>query len=126
MFVDIVISNVFNFNKHFFFLFFFLTVVVSLLCRWKRRTILSPFSNYYTGINWNMYLWYMFRVTSIVTKPWLRGNMSPISDMSENKCSYFSENERRMALKSLDLTWFLSPNLSIYFNFLRCLGSGVM
>ena len=34
--------------------------------------------------------------------------------------SYFPENVRIMALKSLDLTWFLSPNLSIYFHFVRC------
>ena len=29
---------------------------------------------------------------------------------------------RILALKSLDLTWFLSPNLSIYFNFIRRCG----
>ena len=29
---------------------------------------------------------------------------------------------RILALKSLGLTWFLSPNLSIYFNFVRCWG----
>ena len=29
---------------------------------------------------------------------------------------------RILALKSLDLTWLLSPNLSIYFNFARCRG----
>ena len=40
MYVDIVLSNVFNLNKHFFFVFFFLSyivvipcVVIALLCR---------------------------------------------------------------------------------------------
>ena len=48
--------------------------------------------------------------------------MSPNIKKCDNWCSHFSENVRILELKSLDLIWFLSPNLSIYFNFVECLG----
>ena len=38
----------------------------------------------------------------------------------------FQINLRIVALKLLELTRFVSPNQSIYFNFVRCLGSVVM
>ena len=69
-----------------------------------------------------MYLWYGLIVTGIVTKPWLWGNMSPNIQTCENWWSYFPENVRILVFKSLDLTLFLSPNQSIYFNFVRCWG----
>ena len=40
----------------------------------------------------------------------------------ENEWSNFSENQRVVALKLLGLTQFASPNLWIYFNYVRCLG----
>ena len=60
-------------------------------------------------------------VTGTVTKPWLWGIMSPTIQTCKNLCSYFLENMRIQALKSLDLIWFLSI-LSIHFNFVRCWG----
>ena len=55
---------------------------------------------------------------------WLRnqrlsGNMVPNINTCENGLSNFSTNLRVVAIKSLELTHFASPNLSICFNFDR-------
>ena len=60
-------------------------------------------------------------VTGTATKPGLSGNMLPNIKTREN-FSNFKENLRVMTLKLLALTRFLSPNLSIYFNFVWCWG----
>ena len=51
--------------------------------------------------------------TILVSIFYLR-NMFPNIKTCENRCSNFSENLRIVALKLLELTRFLSPNLSIY------------
>ena len=65
-------------------------------------------------------------VTGTTTKPRLSGNMFLNIKTCGNGLSDFSENLRVTALKMLEFTRFLSPNLSIYFNFVRCWGSVVM
>ena len=44
-------------------------------------------------------------------------NMFPNRNICENGRLNFSENLRIVALKSLELTWFASPNRSIYLHF---------
>ena len=56
----------------------------------------------------------------IATKPRLSGNMLPNIKTCENGRSNFSEKLKLVALILLELTRFLSQNLSIYFNFVRC------
>ena len=46
--------------------------------------------------------------------------------MQKNWGWYFLENLRIVALKLLKLTQYVSPNLSIYCNFVRCWGSVMM
>ena len=53
-------------------------------------------------------------VTGIATKPSLSGNMFPNIKTFENRRSNFSGNLRTVALKLLELTRILSPNLSNY------------
>ena len=100
----------------------FLTVAVSLLCRSKGRKISSPFCNYQTGIN---------NVTCIFDTACnrhsnetvtLRKHVTKHSNLRKLMV-LVPENVRILALKSLDLTLFLSPILSIYFNFVRCWGA---
>ena len=50
----------------------------------------------------------------------LRKSMLLNINICENGWSNFSGNLRIVAFKFLTLTRFLSPNLSIYFNFVRC------
>ena len=60
------------------------------------------------------------------TKPWLSANMLPNIKTYENVWSNFSENLKIVALKLLELTQFASPNLSMYFHFIRCRRSVLM
>ena len=57
-----------------------------------------------------------YLMTGTATKPWLSGIMLPNIKTCENRWSNFSENLRIVDLKLLELTRFLSPNLSIYSN----------
>ena len=59
-------------------------------------------------------------------RPWLSGNILPNINTCENGSSNFSKNLKIMVLKLLGLTEFSSRNPSIYFNFVRSLGSVVM
>ena len=61
-------------------------------------------------------------VIGIAMKPWLSRSMLPNIKIWGNWWSNFSENLRVVALKLLELTQFASPNLWIYFNFVRCWG----
>ena len=95
----------------------FLIVVVSFLCRSQGRTIISsPFTNS-IGINWNIIFdtaCYRHRNETVT--------LETCYQTCENGWSNFSENLRVTALKLLELTRFLSPNLSIYYNLVRCWG----
>ena len=62
----------------------------------------------------------VMQLTGIATKPRLSGNVLPNIKMCENGLSSFSENLRVVELKLLEITQFALPNLSIYFNFVRC------
>ena len=53
-----------------------------------------------------------YLVTGIASKPRLSGNMLPNINTIENVWSNFPENLRIVALKLLELTRYLSPNLS--------------
>ena len=57
-------------------------------------------------------------VTGTEMKPWLSRNMLPNINTCENWWSNFSAKLRVVSLKSLQLTQFAWPNLSICFNFL--------
>ena len=50
-------------------------------------------------------------VTGIATKPYLSGNIFANIKTCENGLSNFSENLKIIALKLLELTLFLTPNL---------------
>ena len=54
-------------------------------------------------------------VTGIASKPWLSGNMLPTIKPCENGWSNFPENLRVVAIKFIELTQFVSPNLTISF-----------
>ena len=102
----------------------FPTVAVSILCWSQGRTISSPFTNYIDRDKLED-ISIIRLVTGIATKPWLSGNMFPNIKTCENGWSNFSEKLRIMALKFLELTRFLSLNLSIYsylLNFVRFSG----
>ena len=70
---------------------------------------------------------YKSKVTNNFT-PSITNNtyMLPNINRCENGLSNFSENLRIVAIKLCKLTRFLSLNLSIYFNFVRCWWSVVM
>ena len=57
-------------------------------------------------------------VTGSAIKLWLSGNMLPNIKTCKKILSNFSQNLRIMALKLIEFTQFLSPNLSIYINLL--------
>ena len=57
-------------------------------------------------------------VTGIATKPWLSWNMFSNIKRCDNGWSNFSENLKIVVLKLLELTLFLSTNISIYSYFL--------
>ena len=98
----------------------FLTVAVSLLCRSKCRRIRLPSLIIRLGLIGTCI--FDTACNLHITKPWPWRNMSPNIQKFENRWSYFPENVWILALNSLVLTWFVSPNLSICFNFVRCCG----
>ena len=60
----------------------------------------------------------LIQLTGIVTKSRLSGDMLPNIKTCGSGWSNFSENLRILALKLFRLTWFVSPNLSIFSYFL--------
>ena len=86
-------------------MFSYLRVTVSLLCR------LQAVSKTHVPI-YSHLKWIETKLSDLVTgtamKPWLSGNML------RNIKTWFSQNLRIAALKLIQLTQFLSPNLSMY------------
>ena len=101
----------------------FLTVTVSFLCR------LQDVSKIHVPIH--PYLISVGRRNCSTVWPaqqqnWISGNMSRNIKTCKNGWSNFSENLRIVKLKLLELARFISPNITIYFNFLQCWGPVVM